>query len=133
VLSRLSIESVLFQGTFIRELLSHTNLPAVGIRPDRDKVTRARALAARYEAGTVFHLRVAPGLADYEDELVAFPNGRHDDQVDAAVYGADLGAPLPHYFPALSGPFLYAFRRGSRPRPHALLATEPHRGRVRMG
>ncbi len=49
--------------------------------------------AARYEAGKVFHLRSAPGLADYEDELVAFPNGQHDDQVDAAVYAANLGAP----------------------------------------
>jgi hypothetical protein len=41
----------------------------------------------------VFHLRSAPGLADYEDELVTFPNAQHDDLVDAAVYGADLGAP----------------------------------------
>jgi hypothetical protein len=88
-LTRLCIEAVMYQGT----LLSRTNLPAVDIHPDRDKVTRARALAARYEAGKVYHLRSAPGLADYEDELVAFPNGRHDDQVDAAVYGADLGAP----------------------------------------
>ena len=52
---------------------------------------RARALAARYEAGKVFHLRGAPGLACLEAELTAFPNGEHDDLVDAAVYGADLG------------------------------------------
>jgi hypothetical protein len=90
-LARLCIESVMFQSTFIRELLRDTNLPAVPVHPDRDKVTRARPLAARYEAGKVYHLRSAPGLADFEDELVAFPNGSHDDQVDAAVYGADLG------------------------------------------
>jgi hypothetical protein len=92
-LARLCIEAVAFQGTFVPELLRCTNLPAVAVHPDHDKVTRARTLAARYEAGKVYHLRSAPGLADYEDELVAFPNGRHDDQVDAAVYGADLGAP----------------------------------------
>jgi hypothetical protein len=131
--ARLSIEAVAFQATFVRELLNHTNLPAVAIRPDRDKVTRARTLAARYEAGKVFHLRSAPGLADYEDELVAFPNGRHDDQVDAAVYGADLGAPMPLPFPLIGGRHLYSFRRGSRTRPEPFPATETHRGRVRMG
>jgi hypothetical protein len=92
-LARLCIEAVMFQGTFVRELLRDSNLPAVAIHPDRDKVTRALPLAARYEAAKVYHLRSAPGLADFEDELVAFPNGRHDDQVDAAVYGADLGEP----------------------------------------
>jgi hypothetical protein len=92
-LMRLCIEAVTFQATFVRELLSRTQLPAVPIRPDHDKLTRARTLAARYEAGKVYHLRGAPGLADFEDELVAFPNGQHDDQLDAAVYGADLGVP----------------------------------------
>jgi phage terminase large subunit-like protein len=38
------------------------------------------------------HIVLAPpGLADNESELVAFSNGEHDDFVDAAVYGADLG------------------------------------------
>jgi predicted phage terminase large subunit-like protein len=69
--------------------------------PDRDKVTRARTLAARYESGTVFHLRGAPGLDAYEREAVAFPNGEHDDLVDAAVYGADLnGTTNDFYFTA---------------------------------
>jgi hypothetical protein len=45
------------------------------------------------EAGKVFFLRGAAGPADFEDELAAFPNGEHDDQVDAAVYGAYLDAP----------------------------------------
>jgi hypothetical protein len=94
-LTRLCIEVVTSEGTFVRELLSRTHLSAVPVRPDRDKVTRGCTLAARYEAGKVFHLRSAPGLADFEDELVAFPNGQHDDQVDAAVYGAALGARAP--------------------------------------
>ena len=91
--SRVCIETTSFEGTFVHELLRSTPLPAIPVRPDRDKVSRALALAARYEAGKVFHLRSAPGLADFEDELVAFPNGQHDDMVDAAVYGAALGAP----------------------------------------
>jgi predicted phage terminase large subunit-like protein len=70
------------------------------VYPDTDKVTRARTLAARYEAGKVFHLRSAPGLEDFEQELVAFPNSEHDDQVDAAVHGADLNTASEFYFTA---------------------------------
>ncbi|MGD0863702.1 MAG: hypothetical protein ABSA21_13270 [Candidatus Limnocylindrales bacterium] len=100
-LSVLNIEATTFQSTFTRELLARTRLPAAAVFPDRDKVTRARTLAARYESGTVFHLRGAPGLDAYEREAVAFPNGDHDDLIDAAVYGADLnGTTNDFYFTA---------------------------------
>lgn len=97
-LTVLNIEATVFQSTFTREILAKTRLPAVAVWPDKDKVTRARTLAARYEAGKVFHLRSAPGLDDYEHELVAFPNGEHDDFVDAAVYGADLNAAATEFY-----------------------------------
>jgi predicted phage terminase large subunit-like protein len=85
-----NIEATQYQSTFVRELLARTGLPARAVYPDKDKVTRARTLAARYEGGKVFHLRDAPGREAFEAEAVAFPNGRNDDLVDAAVYGADL-------------------------------------------
>lgn len=91
VLTAVNIESVQAQVLFTRELLRTTRLPANPVYPDADKVSRARPLAARYEAGTVCHLRGAPGLAELEAELVAFPNAEHDDLVDAAAYGADIG------------------------------------------
>lgn len=97
-LTTLYIEATQFQSTFTRELLGKTRLPAMPVFPDKDKVTRARTLAARYEAGKVFHLRGAPGLAAYEAEAVAFPNGEHDDMVDAAVHGAALNATSEFYF-----------------------------------
>lgn len=98
-LSRLNIEATIFQSTFCREVLARTRLPAVAVHPDKDKVTRSRTLAARYEAGKVFHLRGGPGIGDFEIEAVGFPNGEHDDLVDAAVYGADLnGTPTEFYF-----------------------------------
>ena len=90
-LSALNIESTAFQVAFTRELLRTTRLPAREVHPDRDKVTRARALSTRYEQGKVFHLRGAPGIRELEAELVAFPLGEHDDLVDAAVYAADIG------------------------------------------
>jgi predicted phage terminase large subunit-like protein len=90
-LSALNIESTAFQVTFTQELLRTTRLPARKVYPDKDKVTRARALSARYQEGKVFHLRGAPGIRELEAELVAFPLGEHDDLVDAAVYAADIG------------------------------------------
>ena len=90
-LSALNIESTVFQVTFTREILRMTRLPAKAVYPGTDKVTRARALAIRYEAGKVYHLRTAPGLRDLEAELIGFPNAQHDDLVDAEVYAADVG------------------------------------------
>jgi predicted phage terminase large subunit-like protein len=97
-LAVVNVEATQYQSTFVRELLARTGLPARAIHPDKDKVTRARALAARYEAGKVFHLRDAPGREAFEAEAVAFPNGRNDDLVDAAVYGADLNRTNDFYF-----------------------------------
>jgi len=90
-LTAVNIESVVFQVTFTREMMRMTNLHSRAVYPDKDKVARARSLAARYEAGKVFHLKGAPGIRDFEDELVGFPNAGHDDLVDAAVYAADVG------------------------------------------
>jgi predicted phage terminase large subunit-like protein len=52
-------------------------------RPDGDKVTRMSRASARIEAGELLLPNEAPWLADFERELLGFPNARHDDQVDA--------------------------------------------------
>ena len=52
-------------------------------RPDGDKVTRMSRASSRIEAGELLLPREAPWLADFERELLGFPNARHDDQVDA--------------------------------------------------
>lgn len=48
-----------------------------------DKVVRARPLASQINAGNVLMLRGAWNT-DFVEELRLFPNGLHDDQVDAA-------------------------------------------------
>lgn len=51
--------------------------------PKFDKEARLLAQAPKFEAGQVLLPRDAPWLADYLSELLAFPNGAHDDQVDS--------------------------------------------------
>jgi predicted phage terminase large subunit-like protein len=79
----IGIEQVQFQAAVIQSLLRDTSLPVRGIRPDKDKVTRAQPLALRYEQGLVYHCGVPPW---FEDELTSFPNAEHDDAVDALAY-----------------------------------------------
>ena len=52
-------------------------------RPTGDKVTRAGPFASQVEAGNV-KLVSGPWIGAYLDELDSFPNGAHDDQVDAS-------------------------------------------------
>lgn len=53
-----------------------------GWRPTGDKLTRAKPLSARAEAGDVKLVRGA-WLPAFLEECEAFPEGDHDDQVDA--------------------------------------------------
>jgi len=53
------------------------------IRPIGDKIVRMSAQTARIEERRVFLPESAPWLKDFQNELLAFPNGRHDDQVDS--------------------------------------------------
>jgi predicted phage terminase large subunit-like protein len=48
---------------------------------------RMNAQTARIEAGSVVVPRRAPWLDEFRRELMAFPAGRHDDQVDALSQG----------------------------------------------
>jgi predicted phage terminase large subunit-like protein len=56
----------------------------------RDKVARANAVLPLIEGGRVFLPQTAPWLDDFIEEMVAFPSGTHDDQVDALTMGLDV-------------------------------------------
>lgn len=88
-MSRIIIENNQFQSALVKELINSTSLPIVGKRTDTDKVTRARAAAARYESGKVFHLSALRG-SDFEVELMQFPKG-HDDLIDALGNAMETG------------------------------------------
>ena len=69
----------------IQLLKEQTRLDVVGRKPDTDKVTRMSRQQGRFEAGRILLPKEAPWLADFESELLAFPGGRYDDQVDALL------------------------------------------------
>jgi predicted phage terminase large subunit-like protein len=50
---------------------------------ERDKTTRLYLQQAKFEAGQVFFPKNAPYLLELERELLSFPRGKNDDQVDS--------------------------------------------------
>jgi predicted phage terminase large subunit-like protein len=56
---------------------------AYGVRPTGDKVMRMSAVSAAIEAGAVLLPTRAPWLEAFRTEVLAFPNGVYDDQVDS--------------------------------------------------
>ncbi|MDP2362317.1 MAG: hypothetical protein Q8M94_00965, partial [Ignavibacteria bacterium] len=67
------IESVQFQKVLLEEANA---FPDVAVRPlqaQKDKVTRAMPMSAKYETGKVYHYNAIPILKDFEDELTTFP------------------------------------------------------------
>ncbi len=88
--SFIGVEKAHYGAALIQDL-RREGLPIRELIPDKDKLTRAMPMSVRYEGGYqnpggVFHPRSAPWLADFESELLFFPNGEFDDQVDVASY-----------------------------------------------
>ena len=80
-------EQIGYQTSLIQALLRR-GLPVSPVHPDKDKGTRAASAGAHYRQGRVYHRERAEWLGDFEHELLAFPVGEHDDQVDALAYAA---------------------------------------------
>ncbi len=70
-------------GIQLIQELGNGTLPIKGITPEGDKVTRMYTQTAKLENGWVRLPQVASWLEDLKVELLAFPNGTHDDQVDS--------------------------------------------------
>jgi len=73
-------------GMGLIQLLGEQNgINVVGRKPHTDKETRMSRQQGRFEAGRILLPKEAPWLADFEKELLDFPGGRYDDQVDALL------------------------------------------------
>jgi len=67
----------------LQSLKPRTKLPLIGALPTKDKVTRLAQVSGAIEAGRVLLPTEAAWLAAFETEVLAFPHGKHDDQVDS--------------------------------------------------
>jgi predicted phage terminase large subunit-like protein len=66
------------------QMLQHELLGIIPVNPQGGKVARAAAISPVIEAGNVYlpHPEWAPWVWEFIEECAAFPNGKHDDQVD---------------------------------------------------
>lgn len=81
----------------------------IGRNPEMDKYSRAAGVSSMVEASQL----LLPADAHWKDvflhELLAFPNSRHDDQIDALAQLLDwVRRQWQHTEPALAGPVLVA-------------------------
>ena len=89
------VEEAAYRAPVTRDLIGRLlrgELPAhfASVKPISDKVTRARLPAGRAEAGLLYCDRGAPWFEVFAAELTSFPNGAHDDQVDALAGATQL-------------------------------------------
>ena len=71
--------------SLIQELRRDTRLPILPVRVCTDKLSRVYAMTPTCEAGRIFVPEHAPWLDAFIDELMLFPSGPHDDQVDSVT------------------------------------------------
>lgn len=81
------VESVSFQLSIVQQARL-AGLTVKALRPKGDKLARANAASPRLEAGMVFFPEDGHFVHLLETELLSFPNGKHDDMVDALSYAA---------------------------------------------
>jgi predicted phage terminase large subunit-like protein len=72
-------------GSAVIQMLQHEIAGILPVNPEGGKVARAMSVSPLIEAGNVYlpHPLYAPWVNDFTEECAAFPNGAHDDQVDA--------------------------------------------------
>ncbi len=71
-------------GTQLIQDLNHEGeVRPIAIQPEGDKVTRMSTQSAKIEAGHVFLPEQAPWLEEFQSEVLQFPHGRYDDQIDS--------------------------------------------------
>ncbi|MEQ9488030.1 MAG: phage terminase large subunit [Alphaproteobacteria bacterium] len=70
-------------GMPVFQTLQSAQVPVTPYRPKVDKITRAEQVSAIVEQGRVHLPKHADWKADFMAEVLAFPGGRYDDQVDS--------------------------------------------------
>jgi predicted phage terminase large subunit-like protein len=80
-------------GTALLRELQKAGFTTVAIKPEGDKITRVAIQSAKFRSGQVLFPKQAPWLCELEAEVFAFPNTKHDDQVDSIVQALAYSVP----------------------------------------
>lgn len=75
-----------------QEFKQETGLPVFDVIPRGSKEARAELTTHWFETGRVLLPRKAPWLDGYINEMLRFPAGKHDDQVDATTQAISVMA-----------------------------------------
>lgn len=79
-------------GTGIIQKLQRVGRPVEVLKAIGDKIERAGTAVLYYANGKVYHLKGAPWLSYFENQLINFPVDAHDDLVDCTSYGCQVVA-----------------------------------------
>lgn len=72
-------------GSAIISTIKKSISGVIPITPTESKLARANAVSALFEAGNVYIPAASSWVEDYKAELLSFPSGAHDDQVDSST------------------------------------------------
>ena len=75
-------------GTAAIQRFKRDGITVKSMKADRQKITRALIGSIWIENGKIFFPKRISWLNELESELISFPHGSHDDQVDALAYAA---------------------------------------------
>jgi hypothetical protein len=74
-------------------MVAATLHPADPLRAEKKKELRILGMQPRFSAGQVWIPETADWRAEFEDQLLSFPYGRHDDIPDALAYMEQIAYP----------------------------------------
>jgi len=76
--------------SLVQELKNQSGVSVIPYKVVADKVARLNAVTPMIEGGRVHLPKEARWLDDFMEEAQSFPNGKHDDQIDALSLGLDV-------------------------------------------
>ena len=72
-------------GTALIQVLRREGIPIHEVKRNRDKTIRARDITPVMANGRIYVPKQESWYPDYETEILSFPKGTHDDQVDPTI------------------------------------------------
>lgn len=89
------VEDVTSGKALLQEMQRTTKIPFRFLKPDRDKVSRALAYGQAASNGLILIPNQGGWVSQWMEEHSSFPNGTHDDMVDAGAYGWNIAKDMP--------------------------------------